>query len=98
MNHVMQLAGWDSFRQGMIDFFQNGLGGTGLEGIAIAIMVIGLVCAAVSFVLHKFNPQSRMPGPVICLFVALVGGIASFGIERPMEIVKSAGEWVLSLF
>lgn len=100
MHNLLPFAGggWSGFGDALTDFFQNGLGNDGLRGISIAVMVIGLVGALVSFVLHKFNPQLRMPGPVIMLFIALAGGIGSFGIERPINFIKDAGEWVLSLF
>lgn len=54
-------GGWDSFKTGMESFFKDGLGNTGLQGLAIAVMVIGLVGALFSFVWHKFSQQSRLP-------------------------------------
>ena len=91
-------GGWDSFKTGMESFFKDGLGGTGLQGLAIAVMVIGLVGALFSLVLHKFNPQSRFPGPLVMLSIGVAGAIGSFGIDKPIAILKSVATWVLSLF
>lgn len=90
--------GWDSFKSGMESFFQQGMGGTGLQGLAIAVMVIGLVGALFSFVWHKFNQQSRLPGPLVMLAIGVAGAIGTFGIERPIQLLKNVAEWVLGLF
>ena len=91
-------GGWDSFKTGMESFFKDGLGDAGLQGLAIAVMVIGLVGGLFSFVLHKFNPQSRFPGPLVMLSVGVAGAIGSFGIDKPIAILKNLATWVLSLF
>lgn len=91
-------GGWDSFKTGMESFFKDGLGDTGLQGLAIAVMVIGLVGALFSFVWHKFNQQSRLPGPLDMLAIGVAGAIGSFGIDKPIEILQRAAKWVLSLF
>lgn len=91
-------GGWDSFKTGMESFFMEGLGSTGLQGLAIAVMVIGLVGALFSFVWHKFNQQSRLPGPLVMLAIGVAGAIGSFGIDKPIAILKNVATWVLSLF
>ena len=45
----MMAASWDGFKQSMTEFFKHGLGGSGMEGIGMAIAVIGVVAAAISF-------------------------------------------------
>lgn len=90
-------SGWAGFKNGLDDFFRKGLGGDGAQGLGIAIMVLGIVCACVSFALHHFNPQSRFPSWVMCLMVGVAGGILMNGVEQPIRIFKSAADWVLSL-
>lgn len=91
-------GGWGAWTQGINDFFMNGLGDPGLQGLATATMVIGIVGAVFAFVWHKLNQQSRLPGPMIFLGIAIVGGIASYGIEKPIQIAKNIGNWIMSLF
>ena len=86
---IQAAGGWDSFKTGMESFFKDGLGSTGLQGLAIAVMVIGLVGALFSFVWHKFNQQSRLPGPLVMLSVGVAGAIGSFGIDKPIAILKN---------
>lgn len=97
-NAFLATGGWDVFQQGMTDFFQNGLGEGGAKGIGIAIMVIGFVAAAVSFAMHKFNPQSRMPSWITCLIIGIAGSFLTFGMSVPIELFNSARDWIVSLF
>lgn len=86
---------WESFQQSMKDFFETGLGGPGMAGIGIAIAAIGIVAAIGSFVIHKFNPQSRMPGWITCLAIAVVGSIAISGIKQPLAIINMIRDTVM---
>lgn len=85
---VLMASGWSSFKSEMEKFFKNGLGGPGMEGVGIAIMVIGIVLAVVSFVVHRINPQSRMPGPLVCVVIAVVGSVLMSGIEKPLNFIE----------
>lgn len=96
---VMTTApGWGGFKDSMTEFFYNGLGGEGAEGIGIAIAVIGIVLAAISFVVHKLNPQSRMPGWFTCLIVALIGTLLFTGVAPVLKIVQWFRDTVLGWF
>lgn len=91
MNHSVLMnsgGGWSRFKGEMESFFKYGLGGPGMQGVGIAIMVIGIVMAVVSFVVHRINPQSRMPGPLVSLFIAVVGSVLMSGIERPLKFIE----------
>lgn len=98
LNLILAVGGWDTFKQGMVDFFQNGLGGQGAQGLGIAIMVIGIVAAVISFVMHHFNPQSRMPSWIICLIIGVAGSFLTAGMSKPIELFHSVRDWILSLF
>lgn len=89
-------ASWDGFKNSMQQFFEHGLGGPGMEGVGIAVAVIGVVAAVISFILHRFNPQSRMPGPVMCLLVGLVGAFAMSGVSKPLELLGQARDLIYS--
>lgn len=89
---------WSGFKQSMENFFKNGLAGDGMYGIGIAIAVIGVIAAAISFVVHKFNPQSRMPGWITCLVIAIVGALAMGGFEKPLKLLNKAREILYSWF
>lgn len=91
-------ASWDGFKNSMTEFFEHGLGGPGMEGIGIAIAVIGVVAAAISFIVHKFNPQSRMPGWIMCLVIGLVGALAMGGVSKPLEILGQGRDLLYSWF
>ena len=91
-------ASWTGFKDSMTAFFENGLGGEGMQGIGIAIAVAGIVVAGISFAVHKFNPQSRMPGWITCLVIGLVGAIMMSGVSKPIEILKQFRDWVFGLF
>lgn len=91
-------ASWDGFKNSMTQFFEHGLGGPGMEGVGIAIAVIGVVAAAISFIVHKFNPQSRMPGWIMCLVIGLVGALAMGGVSKPLEILGQGRDLLYSWF
>ena len=67
-----------------------------MEGVGIAVAVIGVVAAVISFILHRFNPQSRMPGPIMCLLVGLVGAFAMSGVSKPLELLGQARDLIYS--
>ena len=89
---------WANFKSSMRSFFETGLGGPGMEGIGIAIAVIGIVAAAISFIVHKFNPQSRMPGWVMCLVIGLVGALAMGGVGKPLAVLEKGRDLIYSWF
>lgn len=97
MNNVQLLAGWDAFGQGLTSFFKDGLGGPGSQGIAIAIMVVGIIGAVIAFALHKFNPQTRWPGPIVCIMVGICGALIYGGVDKPIAWFKSAADWIFSV-
>lgn len=83
-------ASWSGFKDSMETFFEDGLGGDGMGGVGIAIAVIGVVTAVISFVVHKFNPQSRMPGWITCLAIGLVGAMAIGGVGPWIDLLTQA--------
>lgn len=91
-------ASWSGFKQSMSSFFEHGLGGAGMEGIGIAIAVIGVVAACISFIVHKFNPQSRMPGWITCLVIGLVGALAMGGVAGPIKILEQGRDLIYEWF
>ena len=95
---LLAAGGWDTFKNGMTSFFKTGLGGSGAQGLGVAIMVIGVVTAVLSFVMHHFNPQSRMPSWIICLISGVAGSLLTAGMEKPIELFDRARTWVMSLF
>lgn len=95
--HVMA-GGWTNFKNAMTNFFYNGLGGEGTQAIGMIIAVIGIVLAAVSFVLHKLNPQSRLPGWFTCLIVALIGTLLFTGVAPVLKVVQWFRDTVLGWF
>lgn len=95
---VMTVSGWTNFKTAMTNFFYNGLGGDGTQAIGIVIAVIGIVLAAVSFVMHKLNPQSRMPGWFTCLIVALIGTLLFSGVGPVLKIIQWFRDTVLGWF
>lgn len=88
---------WSTFKTSLTSAFQNGLGGEGMQGIGIAIAVIGVVAAGISFAVHKFNPQSRMPGWITCLVIGIVGSMLMLGMEKPLKLLESARDWVYTV-
>lgn len=95
---LVNSASWEGFKQSMTNFFQHGLGGPGAAGLGIAIASIGVVMAVVSFVVHKYNPQSRMPGPVINLLIGLAGTILISGVEKPLKLLTQARDIIMGWF
>ena len=92
---LVNASSWDGFKQSMTDFFQNGLGGPGAAGLGIAIASIGVVMSVVSFVVHKYNPQSRMPGPVINLLIGLFGTVLISGVGKPIQLLTQARDTIM---
>lgn len=90
-------AGWSAFRAKAEEYFRHGLGGDGAVGIGIAIAVIGIVCAVISFVVHKFNPQSRMPGWITCLIIGIAGAMLMGGVEKPIAYLTQVKDWIFDL-
>lgn len=95
---ALMSSSWSGFKSSMKSFFETGLGGPGMEGIGIAIAVIGVVAAAISFIVHKFNPQSRMPGWIMCLVIGLVGALAMGGVSKPLKILEQGRDLLYSWF
>lgn len=91
-------ASWNGFKNSMQNFFEHGLGGPGMEGVGIAVAVIGVVAAVISFIVHRFNPQSRMPGWIMCLVIGLVGSFAMSGVSKPLELLGQARDLIYSWF
>lgn len=91
-------GGWKVFKQSMTNFFYNGLGVEGAQGIGIAIAVIGAILAAISFVVHKLNPQSRMPGWFTCLIVALIGTMLFTGVQPVLKVIQYFRDTILGWF
>lgn len=81
---------WNQMENGLTGFFQNGLGGPGAKGIGIVILVLGFVCAGISFAMHKFNPQTKMPGWITCLIIGVFGAILMGGVNEPMTLFEQA--------
>lgn len=92
-----QVRGWAGFEETLKNFFKDGMGQSGAKGLGIALVIIGLFMGALSFAMHHFNPQSRMPSWGICLAVAVVGSILTFGLDKPVNFFKSVGEWIQTL-
>lgn len=95
---MVMATGWSNFKAAMTEFFYNGLGGDGTQGIGIVIAVVGIVLAAISFVVHKLNPQSRMPGWFTCLIVALIGTLLFSGVGPVLKIIQWFRDTVLGWF
>lgn len=95
---AVMTTGWTGFKQSMTDFFYNGMGGEGTQAIGIVIAVIGILLAAISFVVHKLNPQSRLPGWITCLVVALIGTLLFTGVAPVLKIIQWIRDTVLGWF
>lgn len=89
--------GWGTFQKTMESFFRNGMGDKGAQGLGIALVIIGLFMGALSFAMHHFNPQSRMPSWGICLSIAVVGSCLTFGLGNLIDFFASVGHWIESL-
>ena len=95
---ALMTGGWGNFRQSMSDFFYTGLGGDGAAGIGIVIAVVGVILAAVSFVMHKMNPQSRMPGWFTCLVIAVIGSLLFTGVQPVLDVIMWLRDTVMGWF
>lgn len=91
-------GGWGKFKESMTKFFYTGMGGDGMKGVGIVIVCVGILMAAISFVVHKMNPQSRMPGWITCLVIALIGSILVAGIEPILNIVYWVRDTIMGWF
>ena len=96
-HNFLAAGGWEGFSKGLNDFFLTGLGGAGAQGLGVAVMVIGVDVAVISFVVHKFNPQSRMPSWIICLLIGVAGSVLTSGMSRPIALFDMVRDWVYSL-
>ena len=84
MKHRMRLQNPAVLRFGAIGAF------------AVMMIMMNVVAAVISFILHRFNPQSRMPGPIMCLLVGLVGAFAMSGVSKPLELLGQARDLIYS--
>lgn len=73
MSNLMLSSGWDGFSNNLQEFFEQGMSGSGLPALGLALIAIGIFGAAVFFVVHKVNQQSSLPRPGGFLIIALVG-------------------------
>lgn len=89
-NFFYSAGGFGEFKAAMENFFLKGLGGEGAAGFGIAIAVVGIICAGISFAVHKFNPQSKMPGWITCLVIGFVGAMLIGGVQKPLDWLKGA--------
>lgn len=87
---------WQHLGQALTEFFLHGLGGPGAQGIGTAIMVVGVVMAVISFVMHKFNQQSRLPGWFTCLLMGIAGSVLVGGLEKPIQAFTAIKDTFLS--
>lgn len=94
---VMGLANWDSFKTSMTQFFHDGLGGAGLQGVGIALAGIGIVGFFISFACHRLNNASRVPRPLVFAAVALLGTVATTGIDKPLQIITSIRDGIFGV-
>lgn len=95
---ALMTTGWTGFRKSMTDFFYTGLGGDGAAGIGIVIAVVGIILAAVSFVMHKLNPQTRMPGWFTCLVIAVIGSLLFTGVQPVLSVITWLRDTVMGWF
>lgn len=91
---VVMAGGWEGFEQNLTEWFRDGLGGPGMKGVGVAILVIGIITTIISFVLHRYNPQSRFPGPFMTFLVAVAGAIAMSGLEAPIKFVEAVRDTI----
>lgn len=95
---LVNSASWDGFKKSMTEFFEYGLGGPGAAGLGIAIASIGVVMSVVSFVVHKYNPQSRWPGPMVNLLIGLAGTVLISGVGKPIQLLTQARDIIMGWF
>ena len=90
------LAGWDHFNRQINAFFNTGASGA-FEPIGYGLMILGFIGAGVSFAIHKFNPQSRMPGWFSLLLVGLFGVFVSRGIQDVVTIFETVRSFLWNM-
>lgn len=95
---AVMAGGWSEFKTQMTNWFYNGMGGDGMKGLGIVIAVCGIILAVVSFVVHKINPQSRMPGWFTCLVIAVLGTLLFGGVGPVLKIITSIRDTVFNWF
>lgn len=95
---VMASTGWDGFKTSMTDFFYKGLGLVGLQGVGIAIAIGGITMMVISIVVHKMNPQSRLPGWFTCLAITVLGTMLFTGVSPVLDIIYWIRDTVLGWF
>lgn len=88
LSSLNTLAGWDHFNQQIDAFFNTGASGA-FAPIGYGLMILGFIGAGISFAVHKFNPQSRMPGWFSLLLVGLFGVFVSRGIQDVVTIFET---------
>lgn len=89
LEFLTNAATWTEIKDSATKFALEGFGGPGSEAIGIIIAAIGVLMAGVSYVVHKYNQQSRMPGPFINLFIGFIGAVLMSGVKGPIEWLKS---------
>ena len=93
LSAIHALGGWDHFNSQINTFFNEGASGA-FEPIGYGLMILGFIGAGVSFAIHKFNPQSRMPGWFSLLLVGLFGMFVSRGIGDVVTIFDTIREFL----
>lgn len=81
--------GFSNFKKGAETFFQDGLGGDGLQGLGTAMIFIGIFGAGAMFLWHKLNQQSPLPRPGTMAGVAIVGMMV-----RERDKVAGIIDWI----
>ena len=93
LNALNTLKGWKHFNEQLEKFFQEGAVGA-FKPIGYGLMILGFIGAGVSFAVHKFNPQSRMPGWFSLLMVGLFGMFVSRGINDVVVIFETVRNFI----
>lgn len=96
LNAINTLGGWDHFNTQIDAFFNEGASGM-FEPIGYGLMILGFIGAGVSFAIHKFNPQSRMPGWFSMLLVGLFGMFISRGIGDVVTIFETVRSFLWNM-
>lgn len=92
-NVLTTLQGWDHFNTQINEFFNKGASGA-FEPIGYGLMILGFIGAGISFAVHKFNPQSRMPGWFSLMLVGLFGMFVSRGIQDVVTIFDTVRQFI----
>jgi len=93
LSALTTLSGWAHFNSQINAFFNTGASGA-FEPIGYGLMILGFIGAGVSFAIHKFNPQSRMPGWFSLLLVGLFGMFVSRGIQDVVTIFETIHQFI----